>query len=108
MYSLLDTYLPGGIVDKEEMESRQLLKKKWTDLIETAEIKQREHQKEQAYHLKVLKQDVKQLVSDVKEFRNNFELEGPMVLGTSPKEASDRLKRFENEFELKEAIYKVN
>merc|ERR1712076_118729 len=73
-----------------------------------AEVKQREHQKEQAFHLKVLKQDVKQLVNDVKEFRKNFEEEGPMVQGITPKEASDRLKRFENEFELKEAIYKVN
>jgi len=108
MYSLLDSYLPGGITDKEEMDSRQLLKKKWADLILLAEVKQREHQKEQAYHLKVLKQDVKQLVKDVKEFRVNFEEEGPMVLGITPKEASDRLKRFENEFELKETIYYVN
>lgn len=108
MYLLLDTYLPGGITDKEELESRQLLKKIWGDLIKTAETKQRDHQKEQAGHLKVLKQDVKQLVTDVKEFRKNFEEEGPMVQGITPKEASDRLKRFENEFELKEAIYKVN
>jgi len=108
MYSLLDTYLPGGITDKEEIDSRLLLKKKWSDLIEMAETKQRDHQKEQAYHLKVLKMDVKQLVNDVKDFRNNFELEGPMVAEITPKEASDRLKRFENEFELKEAIYKVN
>jgi len=73
-----------------------------------AEVKQREHQKEQAFHLKVLKMDVKQLVKDVKEFRTAFEEEGPMVQGITPKEASDRLKRFENEFELKETIYNVN
>jgi len=108
MYLLLDTFLPGGITDKEEIESRTLLKQKWNDLIEMAEVKQREHQKEQAYHLKVLKQDVKQLVSDVKEFRKNFDEEGPMVQGITPKEASDRLKRFENELELKDSIYRVN
>merc|ERR1712146_563645 len=78
MYGLLDTYLPGGITDKEELESRQLLRKKWNDLIILAEVKQREHQKEQALHLKVLKAGVKQLVEDVKEFRHNFEQEGPM------------------------------
>merc|ERR1712224_847170 len=96
MYSLLDTYLPGGITDKEEMESRTLLKKKWGDLVEMAEVTQRTHQNEQAYHLKVLKQSVKQLVADVKEFRKAFEEDGPLVVGITPKEASDRLKRFDN------------
>ena len=31
-----------------------------------------------------------------------------MVRGISPKEASDRLKRFENEYELKKAFYDIN
>ena len=42
MYALLDTYLPGGITDKEEMDNRQLLKKKWKNLIEKADEKQGE------------------------------------------------------------------
>ena len=31
-----------------------------------------------------------------------------MVRGITPKEASDRLKRFENEYELKKAFYDIN
>lgn len=31
-----------------------------------------------------------------------------MVKGITPKEASDRLKRFENEYELKKANYDIN
>lgn len=51
---------------------------------------------------------MKQLIKDVNEFRKNFEEEGPMVRGISPKEASDRLKRFENEYEIKHSIYLTN
>lgn len=31
-----------------------------------------------------------------------------MVQDITPKEASDRLKRFENEYELKKATYEIN
>jgi dynein heavy chain len=108
MYGLLDNYLPGGITDKEEMDNRQLLKKKWADIIELADSKQRELQKDQAKNLKKLKENIRMLVQDVKVLRKNFEEEGPMVQGISPKEASDRLKRFENEYELKKAYFEIN
>jgi dynein heavy chain len=39
MYNLLDTYLAGGITDKDEMEQRSLLSTNWTNLITTAEQK---------------------------------------------------------------------
>ena len=47
-------------------------------------------------------------MDDVKILRQQFEDEGPMVQGITPKEASDRLKRFENEYELKKAFYDIN
>ena len=108
MYALLETYLPGGITDKEEMDNRQLLLKKWDSLIKLADVKQKELQKEQGSNLGTLKDNIKQLVTDVKKLRKNFEEEGPMVQGITPKEASDRLKRFENEYELKCAFYNIN
>ena len=40
MYALLDFHLPGGITDKEEVDNRSLLKKKWDTLIEFADEKQ--------------------------------------------------------------------
>ena len=52
--------------------------------------------------------NIKKLTEDVKRLRKNFEEEGPMVQGITPKEASDRLKRFENEYELKKANYDIN
>jgi len=55
-----------------------------------------------------LQANIKKLTEDVKRLRKNFEEEGPMVQGITPKEASDRLKRFENEYELKKANYDIN
>ena len=34
MYALLDNYLPGGITDKDEMDSRSMLKRNWDALIQ--------------------------------------------------------------------------
>lgn len=42
MYQLLDNYLPGGIYDKDEMDSRSMLKSNWDRLILTAEAKGKE------------------------------------------------------------------
>lgn len=58
--------------------------------------------------MKRLRGNISKLTDDVERLRNNFETDGPMVKGISPKEASDRLKRFENEYELKKANYEIN
>lgn len=63
---------------------------------------------EEGKNLQRLQQNVKKLTEDVKRLRRNFEEEGPMVQGITPKEASDRLKRFENEYELKKANFDIN
>lgn len=42
MYALLDIYLPGGVVDKEVVENRQMLEKKWEDLIKLANERKKE------------------------------------------------------------------
>jgi Mg2+ and Co2+ transporter CorA len=58
--------------------------------------------------LKRLRGNIGKLTEDVQRLRKNFEIEGPMVKGITPKEASDRLKRFENEYLLKKANYDIN
>jgi dynein heavy chain, axonemal len=44
----------------------------------------------------------------VKEFKVNFEEKGPKAKGITPKEASDRLTHFENDYELKKTFYDIN
>lgn len=39
MYGLLDNYLPNGITDKDEMDSRSMLRRNWEDVIKAADIK---------------------------------------------------------------------
>jgi len=108
MYSLLDTYLVGGINDKDEMDARSMLRKHWDDLIEYAQVKQKELQLKQSIYLKELKVSIKQFIQDVTDFRKDYELNGPMVDNISPKEATERLRRFEDEFSVKHKFYLIN
>ena len=101
MYSLLDTYLPGGIIDKDELDSRLMLKSNWDNLMSYAEVKQKELQLKQSVYLKTLKKSIKDFINDVTEFRKDYEINGPMVENISPKEAMERLRRFEDEYSVK-------
>jgi dynein heavy chain, axonemal len=108
MYALLDNYLPGGITDKDEMDNRSMLKPKWEALIKAAEKKQKDLQMTQSVHLKNLKKSVKEFIKDVQDFRKEYELNGPMVENIKPREAIERLRRFEDEYSVKEKFYKIN
>jgi len=44
----------------------------------------------------------------VEDFRKDFDLNGPMVPGISPKEATERLRRFEDEYSVKYNFYLIN
>jgi len=59
MYALLDSYLPGGIIDKDELDSRLMLKTNWYQLMSNAEVKQKDLQLKQSRFLKTLKKSIK-------------------------------------------------
>ena len=108
MYSLLDSYLPGGIIDKDELDSRLMLRSNWENLMQYAEVKQKELQLKQSEYLKTLKKSIKGFITDVTDFRKDYELNGPMVENISPKEAMERLRRFEDEYSVKQKFFKIN
>jgi hypothetical protein len=54
MYALLDLYLPGGVVDKEVVENRQTLQKRWESLITLADKRKKELQLEEGKNLQRL------------------------------------------------------
>lgn len=108
MYTLLDNYLPGGITDKDEMDQRSMLRRNWDALIQQAQIKGKELQQKQKNYLKQLKKSIKDFVKDVQDFRKDYEANGPMVNNISPKEAIERLRRFEDEFSVKQMFYSIN
>lgn len=75
--------------------------------MKTAEDKQNELQQCQNKFKKDLIQNVKALIIDVKEFRKNYEKNGPMVAGIRPREAVERLRQFKEEYSVRERNYEV-
>jgi dynein heavy chain, axonemal len=108
MYTLLDNNLPGGINDKDEMDARTYLDSKWGNLIDLSEKIGKNLSVKQTEYLRTLKMDVKELVKDISDFRGDYEKNGPMVEGILPKEAIERLKRFEEQYEVREQQFKIN
>lgn len=47
-------------------------------------------------------------MKDVIQFRTEYINKGPMVQGITPKEAIERLKRFDEEYEVREQQYRIN
>lgn len=108
MYTLLDANLPGGITDKDEMDARIYLWSKWSTLIDLSEKIGKNLAVEQTQYLRTLKKDIKVLVRDITDFRADYEKNGPMVEGIVPKEAIERLKRFDEQYEVREHQFKIN
>jgi dynein heavy chain len=77
------------------MDARIYLESKWTTLIDLSEKIGKNLSVEQTQYLRTLKVDIKELVRDITDFRADYEKNGPMVEGISPKEAIERLKRFD-------------
>jgi dynein heavy chain len=77
------------------MDARTYLESKWNDLIKLSERIGKDLSVQQTQYLKTLKTDIKELVRDIADFRGDYEKNGPMVEGISPKEAIERLKRFD-------------
>lgn len=69
------------------MDARSYLRSNWNNLVEMSEKIGKNLSIKQTEYLKKLKTNVKQLVKDVVDFRNDYEKNGPMVEGISPKEA---------------------
>jgi len=108
MYMLLDTYLVGGITDKDEMDSRSMLRATWDLLIKQADLKVKELQHKQAQYLKQLKKNVKDFAKEVTDFRRDYEQNGPMVEGIEPNVAMERLRRFDDEYQVKAQFFEIN
>lgn len=90
------------------MDARSMLKRNWDALIAQAEIKGKELQQKQAIYLKKLKQNIKDFVKDVTDFRKEYEKNGPMVEGIKPSDAMERLRRFEDELNVKLKFFNIN
>ena len=62
----------------------------------------------QAGFRKELVKEVAAFVGDARAFRTEWELQGPMVPGLDPMEAVDRLKKFQQLFEVRVVTCQAN
>ena len=96
MYQMLEAFLPGNLVDKDEMDQKAILRSSWKKVIDRAEVVTDTLSAVQGQYKKQLIVDVKAFATDVKAFRADFERDGPMVAGIAPLEAVDRLRGFKD------------
>ena len=101
MYSLLEMYLSEGYMNKDEMDSRAMLRSNWMKLRDKAEDTTEEIAGLQSGFRKRLLEDVKNFKIDVAAFRADYLKNGPMVKGIPASEAQDRLRRFEDEYDIR-------
>jgi len=107
MYAMLEFYLPEGYIAQQELDEKSMLKNNWRKLVELAESVTDEISKLQGGFKKKLLADVKSFVVDVVNFRADYVANGPMVKGIAPQEAMERLRRYQDEFELRARKYEL-
>jgi dynein heavy chain len=102
MYQMLENYLPGGVGDKEEIDQKDVIHKKWGELVDYAEDVTDKLAEIQHKYKKQLLADIKDFRIDAKAFRKDFEENGPARHGIAPTEAVDSLATFKNHLEMRE------
>ncbi len=83
MYRMLESYLPPGFMEKEEIDKKTILRTNWKKLLKQAELRTEELSKTQTKFKKQLLKDIKEFKRDVEQFREDFLRNGPMVDGNN-------------------------
>ncbi|CAM9799127.1 unnamed protein product [Ectocarpus fasciculatus] len=102
MYRMLESYLPAGFMEKEEIDKKTVLRANWKKLLKQSEMRTEELSKAQMRHKRTLLKDIKEFKIDVDHFREDFLRNGPMVDGINANEAVERLARFKEELKIRE------
>ena len=102
MYRMLESYLPAGFMEKEEIDKKTVLVTNWKKLLKNAEVRTEELSKTQTKYKRTLLRDIKEFKIDVERFREDFLKNGPLVDGCDPNDAVDKLNRMKEEFRMRE------
>ena len=109
MYAMLERFVGTQGLGDQENDNKEVLRYRWECLVNYAERVTDELGELQESFKRKLLRDIKEFVNDVIVFRNDFVANGPMVPGISPKLAVDRLRRFHDEYDIRErkfALYR--
>ena len=106
-YNILEKYLPGGAMSKDEMDTKSVLKTQWAAILSASQSVMTNIQGLQSGFKQDLLDNVRLFKSTVKAFRADYELNGPMSRGVSPLEAITRLNKYKREFETLNRKYEL-
>lgn len=98
-YNVLENYLPVGVMTKEEMDAKSVLTKQWQAILGLSQVVIARVNDVAPGFKSDLIQSVAEFQVAVKSFRADYDLNGPMVPGTGPREAITRLGKYRREFE---------
>jgi dynein heavy chain, axonemal len=101
MYRMLESYLPSGFMEKEEIDKKTVLRTNWKKLLKLAEQRTEELSHAQTRFKRTLLKDIKDFKIDVDNFREDFLRNGPMIDGISANDAVERLSRFKEEYKIR-------
>lgn len=100
MYSMLERY--GAEIPQEEEDLKSMLWTTWGKLVNKAEEAASSIAVLQADFRKELFRNVRTFRQDVRAFRQDFDRNGPMRDGVTPDEAIECLRRYDEEFQMRE------
>jgi dynein heavy chain len=110
MYIMLDHYLPGGVVNQEELEQKANMLMAWRKVVEHADSVAQGLSALQGTYKKQLVWDIREFSLDIRAFRTDFDDNGPMITGIKPAIALDKLRKYKDELasrERKMEMYKA-
>ena len=107
MYQMLERYLPSGYMEKKEMDQKSILRSSWRKLSDYAEEVTDKLGDVQGKFKKQLIEDVRELMTDATLFREDYLNNGPMQSGLKPAMAVEALKRYSEQFEIRERKMKI-
>ena len=103
MYATLSRYEVE--LGPDELDQVVDLRYTWKKIIASSNDLSADLQHVQSDFKKDLVKNVKVFITDVAQFRLEFEVSGPMEPGLPPSEANERLKRFQREFDKREKLH---
>lgn len=107
MYQLLESHLPSGFMEKEEIDKKTVLYSNWKKLVAQSLSRTDELSSTQVGFKRGLVSDISHFKVDVINFRQDFVDNGPMVQGLAPMDAVDRLSRFKEELRIRSRKFEL-
>ena len=102
MYTMLEYYLPEGVISKDEIEMRSAMMQAWRKVVELADSVGDNLSAVQGIYKKQLVNDIKEFTYDIRQLRKDFEANGPLLPGIKATVAVEKLKKYKQELASRE------